>query len=73
MDRHYMDLLDEPVPMLGNMTPRRAAKSAAGRAKLTAWLKLLENGAARQEAASPMAGCDLSWMWVELGVADLRR
>ncbi|HZL29693.1 MAG TPA: hypothetical protein VFC54_01360 [Pseudolabrys sp.] len=25
LDRHYMNLLDEPVPMLGNMTPRRAA------------------------------------------------
>jgi hypothetical protein len=25
MDRYYMNLLDEAVPMLGNMTPRRAA------------------------------------------------
>ncbi len=73
MDRYYMNLLDEPVPMLGNMTPRRAAKSAKGREKLVAWLKLLENGAARQDAASPMADCDLNWMWTELGVADLRR
>lgn len=72
MDRHYMDLLDEPIPMLGNMTPRRAAKSARGRAKLVAWLKLLENGAARQQGMSPTTGCDLSWMWTELGVADLR-
>ena len=73
LDRRYLSLLDEPVPMLGNMTPRRAAKSAKGREKLIAWLKLLENGAARQDVASPMAGCDLSWMWTELGVADLRR
>jgi hypothetical protein len=73
LDRHYMNLLDEPVPMLGNMTPRQAAKSAKGREKLVAWLKLLENGAARQDTASPMAGCDLSWMWTELGVANLRR
>jgi hypothetical protein len=73
LDRHYMNLLDEPVPMLGNMTPRRAAKSARGREKLVTWLKLLENGAARHDGASPMAGCDLSWMWAELGVADLRR
>lgn len=73
LDRHYMNLLDEPVPMLGNMTPRRAAKSAKGRERVVAWLKLLENGAARQDAASPAAGCDLSWMWTELGVADLRR
>lgn len=73
MDRYYMNLLDEPVPMLSNMTPRRAAKSAKGREKLVTWLKLLENGVARQNAASPMVACDLSWIWIELGVADLRR
>ena len=72
MDRYYMNLLDEPVPMLGNLTPRRAAKSAKGREKLVAWLKLLENGAARQGDGISMVGCDLSWMWTELGVAHLR-
>jgi hypothetical protein len=72
LDRHYMNLLDEPVPMLGNTTPRRAAKSAKGRKKLVAWLKLLENGAARHGGGSPMADCDLTWMWEELGVANLR-
>jgi hypothetical protein len=73
LDRHYMNLLDEPVPMLGNITPRRAAKSAKGREKLVTWLKLLENGAARHGSESSMAACDLTWMWVELGVASLRR
>jgi hypothetical protein len=73
LHRHYMNLLDEPVPMLGNITPRRAAKSAKGREKLVTWLKLLENGAARHGDRSPMADCDLSWMWEELGVANLRR
>jgi hypothetical protein len=73
MERHYMNLLDEAVPMLGNMTPRRAAKSAKGREKLVAWLKLLENGAARHFSGSPKPGCDLGWMWTELGVAHLRR
>lgn len=53
MDRYYMNLLDEAVPMLGNVTPRRAAKSASGREKLVAWLKLLENGAARHVGGSP--------------------
>jgi len=27
LDRHYRGLLDEPVPMLGNMSPRKAAKT----------------------------------------------
>jgi hypothetical protein len=73
MDRHYMRLLDEPVPMLGNITPRRAARSAKGREKLVAWLKLAENSAARPSGGSPMAGYDVTWMWEELGIANLRR
>jgi putative intracellular protease/amidase len=73
MDRYCVNLLDEPVPMLGNMTPRRAAKSTKSREKLVTWLKSLENGAARYGSGSPMAGCDWSWMWTELGVAHLRR
>jgi hypothetical protein len=73
LNRHYMNLLDELMPMLGNMTPRRAAKSAKGREKLVAWLKFLENGAARHGGRSPMADSDLTWMWEELGVASLRR
>ena len=73
MDQYYVNLLEEPVPMLGNMTPRRAAKSAKGRKKLVAWLKLLENGAARHGSESPLAGYNVTWMWEELGVANLRR
>lgn len=73
LDRYYMKLLDEPVPMLGNITPRRAAKSAKGREKLVAWLKFLENGTAWHGGESAMADCSLIWMWDELGVADLRR
>jgi hypothetical protein len=73
LDRHYVNLLDQRVPALGNVTPRRAAKTEKGRQKLVAWLKYLENGAARHEACSPMAEYDLRWMWDELGVADLRR
>jgi len=73
MDRYYVNLLDESVPMLGNMTPRRAAKSAKGRDKLVTWLKLLENSAAKHEKGSAMAGYDVTWMWKELGLSDLRR
>jgi hypothetical protein len=72
LDRHYMNLLDEPVPMLGNLTPRRAVKSTKGRERLVTWLKFLENGAAHG-SGSPVAGCDLTWMWEELGIANLRR
>lgn len=73
LERHYRGLLDQPVPMLGNVSPRKAAKTKKGREKLVGWLKLIENSAARQEGNPSMSGYDVCWMWEELGVADLRR
>lgn len=60
--------------MLGNKTPRQAARSAAGRQKVAEWLKYLENQTTRQtDAADPMATYSFEWMWNELGVHHLRR
>ncbi len=73
MDDHYRRILDEPIPSLGNHSPRSAAKTSKGREKVVAWLKLLENGAARHEPDDPMAAYDFVWMWRELGVEHLRR
>jgi len=74
MDRQYRETLDQPVAMLGNKTPRQAAKSAAGRQKVAEWLKYLENQSANQpDPANPMATYSFEWMWKELGVHDLRR
>jgi hypothetical protein len=73
LDQHYRRQLDEPVPALGNISPRRAARSTKGRGKLVAWLKLLENHAASHDPADPMASYDLSWLWRELDIADLRK
>jgi hypothetical protein len=73
LDGHYRNLLDEPVPMLGNTSPLVAAKTARGRQRLVVWLRLLENGAARHASCTPMSDYDLSWMWEKLGVTELRR
>ncbi len=74
MDRQYRETLDQPVGMLGNKTPRQAAKSAAGRQKIAEWLKYLENQSLRQpDQADPMATYSFEWMWAELGVSDLRQ
>jgi hypothetical protein len=37
LDQHYRSLLGQPVPALGDVTPRAAAGSAEGRAKLVGW------------------------------------
>ena len=74
LDRQYRETLDQPVGMLGNKTPRQAAKSAAGRQKVAEWLKYLENQSSRQPSpANPMATYSFEWMWHELGVVDLRQ
>jgi hypothetical protein len=36
---HYRRTLDEPIPALGNRSPRQAAKTAKGRDKVIAWLQ----------------------------------
>lgn len=73
LDRHYRRTLDQPVPALGNLTPREAARDAASRAKVVAWLKHMENHSAKAGGgADPMASYDFGWIWCELGIAGLR-
>lgn len=74
LDRHYRETLDEPVGMLRDVSPRKAARSAAGRERVVAWLKYLENmGVKYNNPNDPMATYDFAWLWRELGVEDLRR
>ena len=73
LDKQYHTLLEQPVPMLGNLTPRSAARTKSGREKLAVWLKHLENRSRQPEATDPMATYDFAWLWRELKVEDLRR
>jgi hypothetical protein len=74
LETHYRGLLDQPIPTLGNVTPREAARRPAGRKKVVEWLKYLEHGTARAKAQGDALGdYDFTWMWTELGVEDLRR
>lgn len=59
--------------MLGDMSPRAAARSARGRRNLAAWLKYLENRSRNApESNDPMATYDFTWLWQELKVEQLR-
>ena len=74
LDRQYRALLGQPVPMLGDVTPRAAARTAAGRERLAVWLKHLENRSRQQpDPANPIATYDFAWLWRELTVEHLRR
>jgi hypothetical protein len=70
LDRHYREVLDQPVPMLGDETPRAAVKTHEGRIKVADWLKMLENRTAK--ATGPMASYSFGWAWTELGLSELR-
>lgn len=73
LDRQYRALLNEPVPMLGNRTPRAAARSARGRQDLAVWLKHLENHSSHSpDPDDPMATYDFTWLWRELKVEQFR-
>jgi hypothetical protein len=71
-EAHYRRTLDEPVPMLGNRTPRECARSKPGRKKLANWIKEIENGELRQAADTGVPPYDASWIWRELGVEGER-
>lgn len=72
MDRQYRKTLDEPVPMLGNKTPRQVVRSAKGRISVANWLKGFEQNTARLPESDPMRSYDFGWMWDKLGISDLR-
>ena len=74
LDKQYRATLDEPVGMLGDISPRAAARTKAGRQKVAEWLKYLEmRSSSGPDPRDPMATYDFGWIWEELGVEDLRR
>ena len=50
LDMHYRQRLDEPIPMLGDISPRKAAKTAKGRVG--------RSSAPASSRRSPMPGQD---------------
>lgn len=73
LENHYRSVLDEPLPLLGDVTPRAAAKTKAGQRKLVEWLKYLENQTAKATSGGRAASYDFGWMWQELGISHLRK
>ncbi len=67
-EEHYRKWLDEPVPALGNRTPRHAAKLKTMRPKLIALLKDFESHSERQRRSGEIA-YDFGWMWEQLGLS----
>ena len=72
LDQHYRQVLDEPVPALGDKTPRQCVRSKRGREQVIEWLKLLENNELRRAAGQGQPPYDSRWMWEELKLERYR-
>jgi hypothetical protein len=73
LDRHYRRVIDEPLPAIGNVSPRSAVGTQEGREKVIGWLKYMENGESRRSRKEGTPPYDFTWMWQELGVLGERR
>jgi hypothetical protein len=73
LDKQYRAILEQPVPMLGNLTPRAAARTKSGREKVAVWLKHLENRSRQPDTNGALATYDFAWLWRELKLEHLRR
>jgi hypothetical protein len=74
LDRHYREVLDQPIPMLGGKSPRALVRTDSGRIKVAGWLKMMENTTAKAaDHNSALAIYDFGWLWTKLGIDELRR
>ncbi len=73
LDNHYRNILDQPIPMLDDKSPRQCARSKKGRKKVIEWLKSLENNEQRRAASQGQKPYDSNWMWVDLGLIQYRK
>ena len=64
----YARWADEPVPSLGNKTPRKATRTAAGRQQVIELLKLYEEGEHRQAREQDREPVSLEFLWREVGL-----
>ena len=64
---YYARWVDEPVPALGNKSPRKAVRTKRGRVQVAALLKEIENGTLRQVGGDSV---DFAALRRELGLAD---
>jgi hypothetical protein len=67
LDRHYRDWVDQPVPALGGLSPREAAKAPARRRAVTELIEGIGANSARLPGGRRVS-YDTSWMWAELGL-----
>ncbi len=64
----YGDWADEPIPALGDRTPRQALETPEGKRQVVELLESYERGERKQAAAQQRDEADLGFLWRELGL-----
>lgn len=65
----YMNWADEPLPILGDRTPREAIQTPEGLKQVKFLLHTYEHGEARQAQAQHRAPVSYGFLWQSLGIA----
>lgn len=68
MRKHYAHWADEPVPLLGNQTPRQAIATAAGLERVKGLLREYEANEARMAQGDGRAAVSYQFLWDSLGI-----
>ena len=66
--KHYANWADEPIPALGNKTPRQAMKTTKGRKAVIELLKTYEHHEARKVRNEGGEPFDFTFLWEKLGL-----
>jgi Protein of unknown function (DUF2384) len=69
IQRSYANWADEPMPALGNKTPRQAIKSAAGLERVKGLLRSYESGEKEQAADQGRPEISFDFLWNSIGVS----
>lgn len=67
--RSYAHWADEPIPALGNQTPRQAMQTPAGLERVKGLIRSYEDGEERQAAEQGRREMSYQFLWDALGVA----
>ena len=71
--RVYAKWPDEPIPALGDQTPRQAIKTPAGLERVKGLLRMYEANEQRQAAEQGRGTVSFDFLWQALGISDQRR
>ena len=67
--RHYANWCDEPIPLLGDKTPRQAIATPSGLERVKGLLREYEDGERRQNQAQGRPARSVQFLWDALGIS----